>query len=99
MGESIIRKSKSCFFCGSEVTLEEHHCLHGTANRKKAEQWGLKVYLCYQCHRGTDGVHGKNGHGRDLTLKQAAQCAWMNTYKKSKEDWIGEFGKSYLDLE
>ena len=58
-----------CWFCGRQgyydyeakkvIGLEVHHCCHGTANRSLADKHGLWVYLCNECHRGTNGVHGK----------------------------------------
>lgn len=98
MAESIIKTAKCCFFCGSEVGLERHHCAHGTANRKLAEKYGLWVYLCPECHRGTDGVHGKNGKRKDITVKKAAQYAFMKTYDRTEDDFRRIFGKSYLGL-
>ena len=65
---SIIQSKKECYFCGSQVGLESHHCILGK-NRHNAERFGLKVWLCYNHHRGTNGVHGKNGHELDLKLK------------------------------
>jgi len=29
--------------------------------------------LCGECHRGTNGIHGKNGHILDLELKVGLQ--------------------------
>lgn len=94
--DSIIKTAKSCFFCGQQTGLERHHCLHGTANRRLAEQDGLWVWLCAECHRGTDGVHGMNGHNLDASLKRAAEYAYMTTYGKTKEDFIRRYGKNYL---
>ena len=94
--DSIIKTSKSCFFCGSEQNLERHHALHGTANRKRAEEFGLWAWCCTECHRGTYGVHGKNGHDKDMTLKMAAEWAWMNYYNKTEDDFRKVFGKNYL---
>ena len=34
-------KDKKCFFCENTEGLDEHHCMHGTANRKKAEKYDL----------------------------------------------------------
>lgn len=95
--ESIVRKSRSCFFCGREGNLHRHHCFFG-AKRKLAEQDGLWVWICPECHQGTDGVHGKHGHGKDLTLKQAAQVAYMCTYDKTEDDFRHRYGKSYIGL-
>lgn len=92
--ESIIKTGKCCFFCGRTDRLEKHHAIHGTANRKKAEELGLWVWLCPECHRSTDGVHGKNGHGKDLAVKMAAEYAFLKHH--SMDEWMKEIGKNYL---
>ena len=94
--DSIIKTAKSCYFCGSERNLEKHHAMHGTANRKLAERDGLWVWVCPDCHRGTYGVHGKHGHGKDMTLKMAAEYAWIKHNNKTEKDWIKRYGKNYL---
>lgn len=94
--QSIIKNSRSCFFCGSETGLEQHHAMHGTANRKLADKDGLWVWLCAECHRGNYGVHGYHGHDMDVALKKAAEYAWITTTGKTVEDWIARYGKNYL---
>ena len=69
MSKSIIQKKKECIICNS-LNAEEHHVFFGTANRKLSEKYGLKVYLCAEHHRGTRGVHGKDGKMVDSYLKQ-----------------------------
>jgi len=86
-----------CWFCGKQNGLEVHHCIHGTANRVQADNYGLWVYLCPECHRGTHGVHGKYGHERDLTLKKVAQRAYEKEH--SREQFRAVFGRSYLEDE
>lgn len=93
--ESIIKTGRYCFFCGRTDRLEQHHAIHGTANRKKAEELGLWVWLCPECHRGTDGVHGKNGHGKDLAVKMAAEYAFLAS-GHDMADWMREIGRNYL---
>lgn len=97
--KSIIKggNDRECWFCGRVDSLEKHHCLHGTANRKLADKYGLWVYLCSDCHRGTDGVHGKRGKERDLTLKKVAQRAFEE--KHTRERFRELFGRSYLELD
>lgn len=87
---------RSCKLCGSQRWLERHH-IFGGANRKKSEKYGLVVYLCHNCHNEPPyGVH----HNRDemLRLKQYGQKKAMLEQGWSKEDFIREFGKNYLDL-
>lgn len=94
--KSIIQKNTdNCFLCGKYGNLERHHCLFGTANRKKADKYGLTVYLCPDCHRGTNGIHGKNGHPYDLRLKQIAQREFEKTH--SREEFVEIFGRNYID--
>lgn len=100
--KSIIQSKKECFLCrrmageGIELTsygLEEHHCIPGTANRKKSEQYGLKVWLCHEHHRtGIFAVHRSTV--AMMGLKQIAQEKFEETH--SREEFIKEFGRSYL---
>jgi hypothetical protein len=95
MSKSIIQDKKICYVCETTRNLHEHHTMFGK-NRKKAEKDGLKVYLCYEHHEGTNGVHGKNGHDLDLRLKKISQEIWQRKYNKSVEEFIKRYGKSYL---
>lgn len=92
--KSIIQHEKRCFFCGSERDLEIHHCLHGTANRKLADEDGLTIYLCKYHHTGQDGVHHRADF--DLTVKKVAETEWLEHYHKTIDDFIKRYGKNYL---
>ena len=93
--KSIIQEEKECFVCGRKDILHLHHILFGK-NRKKADEDGLVVYLCYEHHEGTDGVHGKNGSSLDQELKEVAEIKWLSHYNKTKKDFISRYGKNYL---
>lgn len=93
--KSIISIEKRCYRCGTKSNLHLHHILFGR-NRKKADEDGLTIYLCYYCHEGTNGVHGLNGHKLDMELKQMAQKRWMDFYNRDSEDFIKRYGKNYL---
>ena len=101
MAMSIIqtKATKECFLCrlekdiGTTKNLEKHHFMHGTANRKLAEQWGLWGYLCKQHHTdGPEAVH--NNRATDLFLMQIAQGRFEKLY--SHEKWMEIFGKNYI---
>lgn len=89
--KSIISNQKKCFLCPSTVDLEKHHCIFGTANRKKAEQDGLWVYLCPTCHHA---VHNHDIRDKAV-LQKMAQEHWQARFG-SKEDFIRRYGRSYL---
>ena len=105
--ESILNTTKGiCFICGKVCATHYHHIFFGK-NRKIADREGLTVYLCYECHEGTNGVHGKNGHALDYTLKEMAQEAWELKYKETypyknhaddaaREAFIRMIGRNYL---
>lgn len=80
--------------CGNPNNIEEHHIFFGNPRRKISEKYGLKVWLCTKHHRGTNGVHGKNGHELDLKLKEIAQKKYEK--KHTREDFIQLMGKNYV---
>jgi len=92
MAKSIIQSRKECLFCGALSRLEKHHCIHGTANRKLAEKYGLTVWLCAEHHRGRNGVHMNMDLDREL--KKLAQHYFELRY--THEEWMMIFGKNYL---
>lgn len=90
----MIMKDKKCFFCGRTTNLEEHHCLHGTANRKKADKYGLTVWLCNYHHTGgMKSVH--RNIDMDIELKQYAQHYFLDNIGDMNL-WMDEFGKNYI---
>ena len=93
MSKSILQDKKQCIICHNN-NVEEHHVFYGTANRKLSEKYGLKVYLCYEHHRGTRGVHGRDGEKLDTYLKEFAQSRFEK--KESREKFRQIFGNSYL---
>jgi hypothetical protein len=81
-----------CYLCGNPYGLEKHHCMHGTANRKLAEKYGLYVPLCNCCHGTLQ--NGKYGREMDLKLMRKAQEEFEKKY--SHEEWMEIFKKNYL---
>ena len=92
MGKSIIQDDKQCYFCGKLTGLECHHVFGGVANRPISEKYGLKVWLCHDCHTGTEGA--QYDKTRNLQLKQDAQFAFERTHSRS--EWMKLIGKNYL---
>ena len=80
-----------CFICGRYGT-EIHHIFYGTANRRLSDKYGLVVGLCYDHHRGNQGVHFNRE--LDLKLKKYAQERFMEAYPQ--DDFLAVFGRNYL---
>lgn len=93
--KSIISEKKECYVCKTINNLHLHHIMFGK-NRKKADKDGLTIYLCYEHHEGTNGVHGKNGHDLDIKLKQLAEKRWIEYYDKDIDAFIREYGKNFI---
>lgn len=66
------RSEGMCQVCGRMGT-EMHHCCSGGGKRKQHESVESIVLLCMECHRGTRGVHGRDGRQLDLKLKRQVQ--------------------------
>jgi 5-methylcytosine-specific restriction endonuclease McrA len=94
MRSLLVKDLKVCAECGTTENVETHHCIHGTSGRKLATRYHLLVGLCPECHRGTNGVHGKNGHELDLKYKRLAQEKFEEKYGHDK--WMEVFQKNYL---
>lgn len=99
MARSVMGNGRGCYVCGDNSYLESHHIFFGGRNRHKAEQDGLKVLLCYEHHRGTSGVHGRDGHELDLKLKRDAEGIWLKRNNKTIQDFIDRYGRNYLDAD
>ena len=83
----------NCENCGKWLPLEEHH-VFGASNRKKSEKYGFTVYLCHDCHNEPpDGVH--HNAKNMLRLHQKYQAEFEKS--RSREEFMQEFGKNYLD--
>lgn len=92
--QSIIQTTKKCFVCNRKTGLHSHHIFFGISKRKISEKNGFKVWLCYEHHEGTFGVHGKKGHELDLYLKRLCQLKYEET--KTREEFIKLIGKNYI---
>lgn len=64
------------------------------AYRQISERLGLVVYLCPEHHRGTYGVHGRDGSELNRYLQRQAQFAYEKEH--SHEEWMQIVGRSYI---
>lgn len=83
-----------CEICGSTRWLEVHHVFNGPY-RKKSEKYGAVAVLCHHCHN--EPPNGLHHNARRMQMFKAMhQMRIMTEYSMTKEDFIREFGKSYL---
>lgn len=89
---SILQKECECYMCFTTYNLELHHCIFGSGRRSKADEDGLTVFLCRNCHRA---LHDR-GTGKKQ-LQQLAQKKWMKHYEMGVKDFIARYGMNYLN--
>ena len=92
MNKSIVQKEQQCYFCGRVTDLERHHIFAGVANRPISENYGLWVWLCHDCHTGTNGA--QYDPQKNMILKQEAQKAFQRFY--GRRVWMQLIRKNYL---
>lgn len=89
--DSILNTEKGiCFLCGKHRQTDKHH-VFGAANRNRSEKDGLTVYLCRECHEEAHRNYSVN-----VALKAYAEQIWIETYRKSIQAFIDEYGKNYI---
>ena len=88
--KSIIQEDRECYICGRTEPLHTHHCLAG-AYRQKAEEYGLKVYLCPEHHMM---MHENESMMKWMRAK--AQKIAMEHYRWTEEEFIEKIGRNFL---
>lgn len=97
MAQSIMQKIedgkevRKCYLTGRTDNLDKHHVLNGPF-RKKAEAFGLWIYLNHDVHMKLHQT--PQGQKVAIWLKQQAQEAFERKY--GHEKWMKEFKRNYL---
>lgn len=99
---NITEYNEYCLFCGRPVEAKHH--LIGGPNRKKAEEDGLKIPCCNNCHNIGDVLTRIHGNPMaEAMSKMMGQLAWEKhavaggkTEKEAREAFRSRYGISYL---
>ena len=86
-----------CYRCGRTSGKLDFHEVFGAANRQKSKRLGLWCVLCHDgCHLGAYGVH----YNAEVMaqLHREGQEAAMEAYGWTREEFIKQFGKNYLEV-
>lgn len=92
MPKSIIQSEKVCYFTESTINLHLHHIMGGPF-RKKAEKYGLIVWLRADYHVCSNHAVHENPEML-LELRRVAQKKFEEIH--SHELWMKEFKRNYL---
>lgn len=82
------------FCCECGRSYAETHEVYFGKNSYLSKVHKMQAKLCYECQRGTYGVHGKHGHELDMKLKKKYQRIFEEAY--SRQEFMRIFGKNYL---
>lgn len=91
--DSILQSEKECYITGCTTSLEQHHIYKGS-RRTTSDRNGFWVWLTPELHRGTKGVHGRDGHTLDLKLKQECQLEYEKSHTRT--EFMKLIGRNYL---
>lgn len=82
-----------CEVCKKRIvgTKNLHHCLNGTAYRKKCDEDGLVIYLHPTCHMWL------HEHPKSLQTFKARAQRFYEENIGTREEFIDRYGKSYLE--
>ena len=72
------RSNGLCEICHSNYMVQLHHIIFGHGKRKQCENEHSVIALCWDCHHGTFGVHGKYGKMLDMKLKIGLQRKYFS---------------------
>ena len=95
-GDSILIDSSDhrCFY-SKKPTTEVHHVMNGTADRPKADEDGLWIYVTRSRH---DWLHNTSDGKKEMRrLKVLAQQAYEKTH--SHAEWMRRYHKNYVDID
>ncbi len=83
---------RECYICKTTIGIERHH-VFGGPYRSKSEKYGYVRDLCAAHHRTS-----KHSAHMDMELnyKLRRECQREFEETRSREEFIKEFGRSYL---
>lgn len=80
----IMPKSKLYSTKRTEIYCERHEVYFSKAYRQKSINDGLIVFLMRKDHRGTNGVHGKNGDKLKQAIKKNSTKSLVQILQQNK---------------
>lgn len=95
MKSIVTEYTKNCIFCGRPTT-EQHHLLFGVSSRKLAEEDGLKIPICSNCHtmnRIPEKIHD------NPMAEKLSKMLGQSIYEAkigSREEFRKRYGVSYF---
>lgn len=98
--EAVIERSQGlCELCGNNQMVQLHHIISGQGKRKQCETVESVKALCWTCHHGTFGVHGREGKALDRQLRQELEKTYRDQGLEEQEILYLLGGRYYLGVD
>lgn len=103
MKSTLTEYTKNCSFCGKPTTIP-HHLLFGNASRKLADEDGLIIPVCENCHT-LNPVKSKihDNPMAEALSKMLGQIAYEKNMiergmdkEEAREQFMKRYGRSYI---
>lgn len=92
---------KLCAICGKPMA-ETHHVIYGTSQRRLADEDGLTMPLCRDCHKAIH-YNGELGELSKMFGQLMYEYWWMADFgdadtlmKQARGSFVERYGRSYL---
>lgn len=86
---------KVCQGCGIEYGLEIHHVYNKSARNFSSENKCVE-WLCNECHRGVNGVHGTNCNRKLNTRLKKKHQTRLENEGMTRLEFIFFVGRNYI---
>ena len=97
--KAVLKRSNGlCEVCGvADYMCQLHHIIKGRGKRTEHQTVDSVICLCWNCHHGTYGIHGREGKELDLKLKKKLQEVYFNQGFTEEEVREKMGGKLYVE--
>lgn len=98
--EKVLERSDGiCEVCRGNNMVQHHHIIGGQGKRTQCESVFSLISLCYDCHHGDYGIHGKDGKTLDTKLRKELQGTYEELGLEGEElqYWLG--GRFYIGVD
>lgn len=83
------RANYECELCDRGIGgLQEHHIVKRSQGGK--DNPANRILLCWECHHGTAGIHGRDGHRLDKQLKIGLQKFYEWQGRENIKELMGQ---------
>lgn len=97
IAQAVLERSEGlCENCGGNYMVQLHHRIGGKGKRVECETEQSVIALCWYCHHGDYGIHGRFGRELDLKLKKELEQKYIDLGYSEEKIYKLLGGRFYL---